>query len=324
MRSTTPASRDAWRPRSARARAWGVLLGAGLGAALGWACTLSVDDGISCGDGYVDREAGEDCDPADVDSYIHACVGTSRPDGLAACDPQTCTIINTLEQCAVCGDGRVDGTLGEECDGDELNGQSCPGGVGTLQCGPSCRFDLSACRSCGNQRIDAGEECDPNASLDVLTQGKPTCAELESPYPNRPYTDGFPGSCRDDCRWERTTCSYCGNGELDDTAFIDLERTTVKPEVCDGHDFDHVTVESDLSASLCTRADPDWRPIVRCEPDCFDFEPIQPESCCVKQNRACPADDADVQCCFASENPDALEPPCQLLYIGSVGFEACR
>ncbi|MBN1654274.1 MAG: beta-propeller domain-containing protein [Deltaproteobacteria bacterium] len=49
---------------------------------------------------------------------------------------------------AACGDGDIDVDLGEQCDGENLAGQSCEsltGEAGTLSCTPDCLFDLSAC-----------------------------------------------------------------------------------------------------------------------------------------------------------------------------------
>jgi len=314
--------------RTGVGRAWSVLLGAGLGVVVGAACTLEIDHTTSCGDGYVDREAGEECDTAVPSSYINACVGTMRPDGEADCDPYDCTIINTLEQCAVCGDGRVDEELGEQCDGDNLNGQSCPGGVGTLQCSTSCRFDVSACRRCGNGVLDVGEECDPNLGLDELTMGKPDCTELPSPYGDAlPYSAGVPGSCRDDCRWERTTCSYCGNGEIENGDYdIDFDGTMATPEWCDGNDFDRRTLEDELADSVCTVANADLRPIVECASNCLDFIPLDlPQPCCVKTGAACPSDDSPVRCCYAEENPNSTVDPCQVVFDTELNvFDVCR
>jgi hypothetical protein len=121
------------------------------------ACLLRLDNEISCGDGYVDRRAGEECDPAVPASFEDAC---PSPLGTAACDPDTCTLINDIEQCSVCGDGIVDIDRGEECDGDSLNGNACPGGNGALQCGQDCLLDFSECDACGNGVLDPGEECD--------------------------------------------------------------------------------------------------------------------------------------------------------------------
>jgi hypothetical protein len=327
MRSNSPARSTAQRQPMGPRRGWGALLGAWLGTVLGPACTVELPSGFSCGDGYWNQDAGEDCDPGVPESYENACVGTNRPDGIAACDPEHCFIINDLEQCGVCGDGKVDEILGEQCDGDELNGASCPGGVGTLQCSTSCRYDISACRSCGNQRIDPGEECDPNVDLDELVV-KPECKDLVSPYGDAlPYSAGVPGSCREDCTWERTTCSYCGNQKIESDGYVvDFDGTKAIPEWCDGTDFDRGTLEAELADSACTSASADLRPIVECADNCLDFIPIeQSQPCCYKSGADCPDDDSPVRCCHEAENPGSGVEPCQVIVVNQDNFlEVCR
>lgn len=300
-----------------------MLLGVVLGSGLGPACTLALDQSIACGDGFVDTEAGEQCDPGDPSSYVNACVGTNRPDGVAACDPIMCTIINDLEQCAVCGDGRVDESLGEECDGDELNGRTCPGGVGILQCNTSCRFDESECKSCGNGKLDPEEECDPN--LDDLTTGKPNCTDLLSPMgPSQPYTSGTPGTCRDDCQWERTGCGYCGNGKVDREVALDFEGTLNIAEWCDGNDFHAETLNDQLSGTACSQANSNLRPIVECADNCLDFIPLD-LPCCVKTGALCPDEGSPLHCCFEIDNPNSTDSPCEVVFDTSNNIiDACR
>ena len=53
---------------------------------------------------------------------------------------------------------------GEECDGGDLNGQTCTSlgrGDGPLACNADCTFDTSACATCGNGAVEGGESCDP-------------------------------------------------------------------------------------------------------------------------------------------------------------------
>jgi hypothetical protein len=329
MRPRDPTS-AALRLRSLRA--WGVLLGAWLLAPTGPACTLELDDGFSCGDGYWNREAGEECDPEVRNSFINACVGTSRPDGTAECDPTTCTIINDLEQCGVCGDGRVDEILGEHCDGDELNGASCPGGVGTLQCSTACRFDTSACRSCGNGTIDLGEECDPNADPSDLVQPPPPCDQITPYYADKPYTSGQPGPCGDDCRWDRSTCGYCNNGELEGEHVLVDDGVSATPEQCDGDEFDPMALETTLQNSVCTIVDADLWPTTRTCEDCFEISFVEDprEPCCVRPGGACPEEGSEVRCCSEVDGPDPddevtepLPERCQTIFTSGVWFDAC-
>ncbi|MFH2007915.1 MAG: hypothetical protein ABI333_15140 [bacterium] len=65
-----------------------------------------------------------------------------------------------------CGNGWVDYSRYEECDGYDLAGRTCadvvPGSTGTLACDSSCWFDTSGCTlaSCGDGVLDTGEACD--------------------------------------------------------------------------------------------------------------------------------------------------------------------
>ncbi len=331
MASTTPA-RPAATPEAPGPRAgWSVLLGAALGAAVGSACTLTLDKGRSCGDLYVDEEYGEECEPDLPDSYANACVGTTRPRGAAACDPESCTIVNTREQCAVCGDGIVDEDLGEECDGDNLNGVVCPGGVGTLQCS-QCRFDTTYCQQCGNGILDEGEECDPNADPDDLVQSRPLCKDLEPYTLGKQYTSGQASGCRDDCRWDRSTCGYCNNGQIEKSALVD-DGVVATPEQCDGEDFDDDALEETFANSVCANVDADLWPTIRICEGCFEItyaeDPREP--CCVRPGSACPEEGGPLRCCseidLDVDPTDEGEPPperCQLFFTDGVYFNACR
>lgn len=59
-------------------------------------------------------------------------------------------LINVTVQISVCGDGQIGGN--EECDGSNLNGQTCQGlgySSGSLSCDNACEFITSACTSGG-------------------------------------------------------------------------------------------------------------------------------------------------------------------------------
>ena len=298
----------------------------GFGIATNVSCLLELPVSMACGDGYHDVEAGEECDPGDPDSFLNKCVTTSRPDGQGACDPITCELIIDVEQCAVCGDGRVDEIVGEQCDGDELNGRSCLGGVGTLQCTTSCLYDYSECRDCGNGRLDPGEECDPNSDGGTLTMGKPPCVDLDSPFETIPYTAGTPGECGDDCRWNRTGCNYCGNGRVDDSLDVDFEGTQqALPEKCDGTNFDAISIERQFATSACSQNNPSTRPIIECSDDCLELIPLELEQpCCIKSGAPCPTL-SNLQCCSDIEQPENGLDACLFILDEKGNFnEVCR
>lgn len=298
MRATIPEVR----------RSLAVLAALLLGAAP--ACLLRLDNEISCGDGYVDRRAGEECDPAVPASFEDAC---PSPLGTAACDPDTCTLINDIEQCSVCGDGIVDIDRGEECDGDSLNGNACPGGNGALQCGQDCLLDFSECDACGNGVLDPGEECD-YANVGGLATER-LCAgsvddevpPLSSPF--KPFSSGTTTQCRTDCRYDRSGCGFCGDGIRDDSIPVQ-DGVGSPPEWCDAQRFDNERL-LDEYGPLC----PDQvnaRPNVVCGDDCQSFIKID-DGCCLRHNAACPesgigGEPQGLQCCYGLAHPD--EEPC--------------
>ncbi len=109
-----------------------------------------------------------------------------------------------------CGNGVIEGT--EECDGSDLNGQTCQdrgfaGGV--LGCTSSCTFDVSQCSGenlCGNGQIDQGEDCDGTNLNDQ------TCQDVGN------YSGGTL-RCTAECTFDMTQCeaaTNCGNGVIDE------------------------------------------------------------------------------------------------------------
>ena len=142
-------------------------------------------------------------------------IGQGFAGGLLGCDPLTCRF--DVSRCERCGNGLID--EGEDCDGGELNGNSCtsvPGGFmgGVLSCDASrCVFDVSGCHHCGDGAVDPGEGCDDgndNPYDDCTTScevarcgdgilwdsgaGTETCDNGEG------NSDIEPDACRSDCR----------------------------------------------------------------------------------------------------------------------------
>jgi hypothetical protein len=192
-------------------------------------------DGV-CGDGFLSYSAGEECDtsPAWLNSQYgvganlnnETCAsimgagwtGTLGCNGSCGFDTSACTppvscgdlSCNNGETCSTCpgdcgsccGNGAIN--AGEDCDGANLNGQTCAsvqgaGWTGTLSCN-SCDFNTSSCIAppscgdstcnngetcstcpgdcgvcCGNGAIDSGEDCD-GANL-----GGETCTSVQGP-----------------------------------------------------------------------------------------------------------------------------------------------
>jgi hypothetical protein len=271
-----------------------------IGFVVGNACLLDLDHKLACGDGYFDPEAGEECDPADPESFKNACAEV-RPAGTGACDPDACTIIDTVEQCAYCGDGIIDAVAGEECEGDDIGGKCTTSGqVGCV----ACKFDFTGCDKCGNGEPDEGEECDPGDLGGIGLERN--CDQLKSPYQDQPYSFGQTISCLDDCTYDRTECSYCGNGKLETNgALVSLPSqpsTMSRPEKCDGENFDLDELSQQYPCGDEAVGN------VECSDNCLDFvrRDMGPE-CCLPRGADCPADGDFPRCCHEFSAPDVEE-----------------
>ena len=141
----------------------------------------------------------------DQDEYDSCAYPGSPPN--TACRNGICIV-------PVCGDSVTDPD--EECDGDDLGGQTCESlglGGGTLGCSSNCMYDKSGCEFgsvCGNNNKEGDEVCD-GEDLDGET-----C-----------QTQGFYGgtlACSDSCmEFDTSGCvGYCGDGTINGG------------EVCDG------------------------------------------------------------------------------------------
>ena len=317
-------------------------------------CLPELPRGRSCGDGWWDPEY-EQCDPTSSDrSYMAAC----RDHGLdkeATCDPTTCEVRASEQECSRCGDGVASGD--EACDGDDLRGLTCPSGADALRCTDQCTLDFELCPAvCGDGIVDETEECDPAlACFDdeacgpnrvcspVLEQCVPDdgfgpnldCSYYETTAIgfNKPYASGEIDLCTEHCDFGRNDCSFCGDGEVDDSYFDrvhpDGGNAMFPAEICDG---DEVRVEA-LEAHCEPRCVPD-EPIdadvvvlcaFDCNDDCDGFEqsvnPGDPDpSCCLAKGSPCPTMDSpgvpDLPCCSWAEHPEwscvqgGLKPVC--------------
>ena len=84
--------------------------------------------------------------------------------GTQTCNSQ-CNGFSTCQTTQYCGDGIINGN--EQCDGNNLNGQTCQTKgftSGTLTCG-NCQFNTAQCTTqtspvCGNRIKEGAEQCD--------------------------------------------------------------------------------------------------------------------------------------------------------------------
>jgi cysteine-rich repeat protein len=153
-------------------------------------------------------------------------------DGFTDCQDLAC---QNAPACAQCGDGRLD--PGEDCDGDDLAGQSCAslgfdGGI--LACDAACALDTSGCtrpEDCTNQRDDDADnlaDCqDPDCADDSA------CTFCGDGITNRnEECDDGNSDDSDECL---STCSLarCGDGFLRQDAESCDDGNTQNGDGCD-------------------------------------------------------------------------------------------
>ena len=191
-----------------------------------------------CGNGTI--EDNEECDGTAFKDNIKSCTAydpMNYSKGSLKCT-STCKIDTSACE-SYCGNGSVNSSKGEVCDGDNLNKKTCasdtvvgPGSTGTLACAEDCKsFDISGCsesKYCGDGKINVDtEECDTT----TFKTGSDDCAAYSSTYESGKL------SCTTGCKVNTTACvkkKFCGDGivnndELcDDTKFKDNKTTCAK------------------------------------------------------------------------------------------------
>lgn len=162
-----------------------------------------------------------------------------------------------------CGNGVLD--PGEECDGDDLRGETCESlgfREGSLSCTEECEFKTSECGDppvCGDGVQDPGEECDGD------DLGGETCESIG-------LGTGTLG-CTENCMFDTSECSdppVCGDGELnpgeqcDDGNLAEDDGCSSLCEIeqgwrCDGEPSDCVVWSCTNSSTFCAEwIDQSW------------------------------------------------------------------
>lgn len=174
-----------------------------------------------CGDGVLERDAGEHCDGSDLDGQ--SCQSLDMGGGSLGCNDRCRFDASGCEVSAVCGDGTLHAPF-EDCEGQDLQGATCETlGYygGQLGCDQDCQYDLASCRTygrCGDGVIQTlyGEACEGSGLQEQ------TCEGL-----------GYYGGqllCGVDCTYDESGCSAvgrCGDGVIQ-AGF---------GEACDGDDL---------------------------------------------------------------------------------------
>ena len=199
----------------------------------------------ACGNGVID--AGEDCDGEKLKDDHANCTDwdeTKYASGKVSCN--SCKIDYTAcvaKGGAKCGNSQLDD--GEECDADKFkdNKTACTAWdsdsyeSGAVSCNNDCTVDFGQCvakegASCGNGKVDNGEECDGEKFQNNRTNCKTWNSDL--------YKDGKV-TCKSDCELDYSACvpvkdANCGNGQLDDGEECDGDKLKDNKTACSAWD----------------------------------------------------------------------------------------
>ncbi|MBU1534396.1 hypothetical protein KKF84_03695 [Myxococcota bacterium] len=177
-------------------------------------CDSTTNHADTCGDQIVD--VGEECDGADING--HSCTEFGYYEGIPSCNSDCSLNLTPCAAGGLCGDGVVHSAFAEECDGQNLDQQTCSdidpsfyAGQGSLACGADCKFDTSGCLFCGDGQVTGEETCDGTDT------GGQTCSDIDPLY--HPQEGSL--ACVD-CQIDLSACIFCG------------DNITNGPEVCDG------------------------------------------------------------------------------------------
>ncbi|MBU1243544.1 hypothetical protein KKD52_05465 [Myxococcota bacterium] len=190
------------------------------------ACDVKTTEDPRCGDGRL--QSGEDCDGADLAG--RTCVNYDFYGGDLACNDDCTLDFSACYATGACGDGVIQTSFGESCDGDALGDQTCESrglAGGVLACTEDCTFDVTGCAICGDGTImDPFETCEGDD-----LQGS-SCASL-----------GYYGgvlSCDDQtCTLDTANCAtygICGDNEIqaDDEA---CDGANLNDRNCEAFDY---------------------------------------------------------------------------------------
>ncbi len=213
-----------------------------------------------------------------------------------------------LQHTLVCGDGYIDEIVGEECDPGlpESYEKGCDntGIEGRAHCDDiTCTI---VCEGCGDGIVQRSaddeirdEECDegPYSGARALETEATQCVGLVSGDPETSYGSGVTRNCTALCYYDRTPCSYCGNGSADDALdlapWISGQEATARAEDCDGDEF-----RPSFKAETC----PGEELNATCGEDCR-IVPRSDPPCCVPEGDLC---SPTTPCCHVFTHPNEL------------------
>ncbi len=156
-----------------------------------------------CGDGEI-TEPFEQCEPDDLAGAT--CLGLGYHGGVLACGADCRHDLTACEGFGRCGDNVIQAPYGEQCEGADLNQETCQTlgyHGGTLGCTDGCLFVLDDCAAAGRcgdgvAQTTFGERCDGDDPAQTACRefdlffGVPACSDQCLP---------LPGSCTDLLAW---------------------------------------------------------------------------------------------------------------------------
>ena len=177
-----------------------------------------------------------------VDGRGHTCHSLGYAGGALGCTNSCLFDISGCVAQPSCGDGVVQASAGEECDGSvPNNAQECRNfgvGSGAVTCGNDCRFDYSQCAygyRCGNEVKDHPEEaCDGDE--DIISCSSVWQGIAGGAREGVNNISSSPG-CDQDCKLRMDYCQQnpCGNGNVDTSYALSHYNVpqVVYSEACD-------------------------------------------------------------------------------------------
>ncbi|TKJ17388.1 hypothetical protein CEE44_02535 [Candidatus Woesearchaeota archaeon B3_Woes] len=207
------------------------------GVDCGGSCAPCGPDSGYCNNNIID--AGEQCDgDAEWAEDLNECSDFYFTGGILTCASDCVFDISlcTGGEGSYCGDGIVDASAGEQCDGENKGETDCRDfddfTGGTLIC-DNCELKTILCEGgtsgyCGDGEINTGEQCDGE------NKGDTTCFDIAD------FTGGILG-CNNDCIFDTSSCtggegSYCGDGVIDINTGEQCEGDEIGDKECSSFD----------------------------------------------------------------------------------------